>query len=69
MIREKCNRCHGRGKYFKSEGFTKADVIICEKCGGSGIVHFEQSKHKKMRANQVHKKNAGMELLQFVEAV
>jgi DnaJ-class molecular chaperone len=35
---KKCTRCHGKGKVFKRDGYTKADIEKCAHCGGTGMV-------------------------------
>ena len=34
----KCHRCRGHGKYLPEHGFTKADMVSCKACEGSGIL-------------------------------
>jgi hypothetical protein len=37
-MNSKCTRCRGHGKYLPEHGFTKADMVICKTCEGSGIL-------------------------------
>ena len=34
----KCTRCRGHGKYLPENGFTRADMVQCRICKGSGVL-------------------------------
>jgi hypothetical protein len=65
---ETCRRCFGRGSYFRGEGYTRADLIPCERCKGSGMSTSNPRK-RDARRNKAPNKYDGIENLQSVEAV
>jgi hypothetical protein len=68
--KEKCPLCHAKGKRFINGGYTKADLIECDRCCGTGEVAvgaFKKQKSVRNRTN--YSKLLGLPELKKIEAI
>lgn len=47
---KRCTKCFGRGFHLKIGGYTVADRVTCNKCGGSGQIKEDPNEPKKKYA-------------------
>ena len=65
-----CKKCRGMGEHLKADGYTKADIIKCAICSGTGIrpADMKFAKYVKNMKNRHIKRHEGMEDLHLVVA-
>lgn len=70
-MKEQCKKCRGKGHQFKPGGFTKADIIPCTKCNGTGELKAgsQEVKKKSFSRGSHYKRWDGIELLKLVDDV
>ena len=70
-MKRKCTRCRGHGKYLPENGFTKADMITCKICSGSGVLPegYVVIRNGLKKARTYLPKDSGMEDLKDIEEV
>jgi hypothetical protein len=63
-----CTRCRTIGKVFPPDGSTKADMIICPRCEGTGFVE-PRKRYKQRQKRYYYGKNDLIHTLDDVEGV
>lgn len=70
MKERRCTKCKGLGEYIPPTGMTKADIVKCHICGGTGTLPDDYKIKKELpRANRARyfNKNDGIILLKALE--